>query len=32
VVTVSYPCTLAVYGTDYAPGCSLQAQVSELVQ
>jgi Flp pilus assembly protein TadG len=31
-VTVNYPCSLAVYGADYAPGCSLQAQISELVQ
>jgi Flp pilus assembly protein TadG len=31
-VTVTYPCSLAVYGTDYAPNCSLQSQISELVQ
>ena len=31
-VTVTYPCVLQVYGTDYAPGCSLQAQTTELVQ
>jgi Flp pilus assembly protein TadG len=32
VVTVSYPCSLAVYGGNYAPSCSLQAQMTELVQ
>jgi hypothetical protein len=32
LVTVTYPCSLAVYGTNYAPGCSLQAQITELVQ
>jgi Flp pilus assembly protein TadG len=31
-VTVSYPCSLAVYGTNYAPNCSLHSQISELVQ
>jgi Flp pilus assembly protein TadG len=31
-VTVNYPCSLVVYGTDYAPDCSLQSQISELVQ
>jgi Flp pilus assembly protein TadG len=31
-VTVAYPCSLAVYGTNYAPTCSLQSQISELVQ
>jgi Flp pilus assembly protein TadG len=31
-LTVSYPCSLAVYGADYAPNCSLQSQISELVQ
>ena len=32
VVTVTYPCSLAVYGANYAPQCSLQAQMTELVQ
>jgi Flp pilus assembly protein TadG len=32
VVTVNYPCSLAVYGANYAPNCSLQAQITELVQ
>lgn len=32
VVTVGYPCSLAVYGANYAPKCSLQAQMTELVQ
>ena len=31
-VTVTYPCVLKVYGADYAPSCSLQAQTTELVQ
>jgi Flp pilus assembly protein TadG len=31
-VTVNYPCSLAVFGADYAPNCSLQSQISELVQ
>jgi Flp pilus assembly protein TadG len=32
LVTVTYPCSLAVYGANYAPGCVLQAQITELVQ
>lgn len=32
VVTVTYPCSLAVYGANYAPNCSLQSQIAELVQ
>jgi hypothetical protein len=32
VLTVSYPCSLVVYGNDFAPNCSLQTQVAELVQ
>jgi hypothetical protein len=32
VLTVSYPCSLGVYGANYAPSCSLQAQMTELVQ
>jgi Flp pilus assembly protein TadG len=32
VLTVTYPCSLAVYGANYAPSCSLQAQMTELVQ
>jgi Flp pilus assembly protein TadG len=32
VLTVNYPCSLGVYGANYAPNCSLQAQMTELVQ
>ncbi len=32
LVTVTYPCSLIVYGANYAPHCSLQAQMTELVQ
>ena len=32
VVTVNYPCSLAVFGANYAPQCSLRAQMAELVQ
>ncbi len=32
IVTVTYPCSLVVYGANYAPHCSLQAQMTELVQ
>jgi Flp pilus assembly protein TadG len=32
LVTVTYPCSLAVDGAIYAPGCVLQAQITELVQ
>ena len=31
-VTVTYPCSLAVYGKNLIPGCALQASVKELVQ
>jgi Flp pilus assembly protein TadG len=31
-VTVTYPCSLSVYGINYAPNCTLKAQVTELVQ
>jgi Flp pilus assembly protein TadG len=31
-ITVTYPCSLAVYGHNYSPTCNLQAQVTELVQ
>lgn len=31
-VNTSYPCSLAFYGSSYASSCSLQTQVSELVQ
>jgi len=31
-ITATYPCNLAVYGVSYAPGCTLRAQISELVQ
>jgi Flp pilus assembly protein TadG len=32
VVTVNYPCSLAVFGANYAPQCSLRAQMTEFVQ
>jgi len=32
VITVTYPCSLVVYGNNYASGCTLQAQITELVQ
>jgi Flp pilus assembly protein TadG len=32
LVTVTYPCSLAVYGANYAPSCVLQAQITELIQ
>ena len=31
-VVATYPCTLGVYGHNYAPGCTLVAQTTELVQ
>jgi Flp pilus assembly protein TadG len=31
-VTVTYPCTLGVYGKNYIPGCTLTAQTTELIQ
>ena len=31
-VTVTYPCSLAVYGADYGPDCQLKSQITELVQ
>ena len=31
-VTVTYPCSLAVYATNFAPNCTLTAQTTELVQ
>jgi Flp pilus assembly protein TadG len=31
-VTVTYPCSLGVYGTNYVPGCTLTAQTTELIQ
>ena len=31
-LTVTYPCTLQVYGMSYVPGCTLKAQTTELVQ
>lgn len=30
-VTATYPCSLAVYGYDFAPGCTLSAQMTGLV-
>lgn len=31
-MTVGYPCSLAVYGINYAPTCNLTAKVTEIVQ
>lgn len=31
-VTITYPCSLAVYGKNILPSCSLQAQTAEAVQ
>ncbi len=31
-ITVTYPCSLAAYGKNFAPTCNLQTQMSELVQ
>ena len=32
-VTVTYPCSLAIYGTNYGSGgCTLQAQTTEIIQ
>lgn len=30
--TVTYPCNLTIYGTNYWSGCSLQAQTTEMIQ
>ena len=32
VVTATYPCSLAVFGVNYAPTCNLTAQVTEIIQ
>jgi hypothetical protein len=31
-ITVTYPCSLAVYGVNYVPNCLLTAQTTELIQ
>ncbi|HTW43930.1 MAG TPA: TadE family protein [Acidobacteriaceae bacterium] len=31
-VMATYPCTLAVYGANIIPGCTMHAQVTEIVQ
>jgi Flp pilus assembly protein TadG len=31
-VLVTYPCSLTVYGVNYAPGCLLTAETTEMVQ
>ncbi len=31
-IVVTYPCSLTVYGHNYAPSCTLTSQVTELVQ
>jgi Flp pilus assembly protein TadG len=32
IVQASYPCDLTVYGHNYAPGCTLSTQSTELIQ
>jgi Flp pilus assembly protein TadG len=32
ILTVTYPCSLVVYGKNYAPSCTLTTQTAELVQ
>jgi Flp pilus assembly protein TadG len=32
MVTTSYPCNLTVYGYNFAPGCTLNAQSTEIVE
>jgi Flp pilus assembly protein TadG len=31
-VTVTYPCNLSIFGTNYWSGCTLQAQTTEMIQ
>lgn len=31
-VTVTYPCSMTILGYNYAPGCTLQARMTEMVQ
>jgi hypothetical protein len=31
-ITVTYPCNLSIYGTNLAPSCVLQSQVTEIIQ
>ena len=31
-IIASYPCTLAIYGANLVPGCTLRTQVTEIVQ
>jgi Flp pilus assembly protein TadG len=31
-VTATYPCSLIVYGANLSPGCTLTAQIAEIVQ
>jgi Flp pilus assembly protein TadG len=30
--SVSYPCSLGIYGAQLAPGCTLKSQVTEIIQ
>jgi Flp pilus assembly protein TadG len=32
VVTATYPCNLTIMGVNYVPGCTLAAQVAQIVQ
>ena len=32
ILTITYPCSLVVYGKNYAPNCTLTAQTAELIQ
>jgi hypothetical protein len=32
LITVTYPCSLAIYGINLVPGCTLTYQVTEIIQ
>jgi len=32
LITVTYPCSLAIYGVNLVPGCTLTYQVTEIIQ
>jgi hypothetical protein len=32
LITVTYPCSLAIYGVNLVPGCTLKYQVTEIIQ
>lgn len=31
-ITVTYPCSLGIYGVNFAPTCALKSQVTEIIQ